>query len=363
MILEKMLTVRQVPTLPEIRKETWKETRAELLRIMCEKEYGTPVPAPESLSFEEGAVVTKFCAGLGIQFPVTAHTVVLGKPFDFTFTVSLPITADGPVPFFVFCNFHRGEPNMYLPVEEIIDRGFAVLHVNYQDVTSDDGDFSNGLAACLYPDATESRDAYAPGKIQMWAWANMRMMDYAMTCKKLDPRNGAVIGHSRLGKTALVTGMLDERFRYVISNNAGCSGDAISRRKQGERIRDITDRFPYWFCENYKTYVDMDSSRGSMDFDQHFLLASLAPRIVMVGAAYEDNWADPDSEQLCCVAASPAWEALGEVGYVSPDRNPWIGDHFNDGNVCFHMRRGCHFLSRLDWNAYMDTIEKKMGKM
>ena len=362
MILEKNLTKRVVPPLPKITKENWAKTREELVRIMCEKEYGYPIPAPESLSFEEGEVTTKFCAGLGIHFPVTAHTVVCGKPFDFTFTVSLPITADKPVPFFVLNNFHRGEPNMYLPVEEIIDRGFAVLHLNYLDVTSDDGDFSTGLSACVYPDGAENRGPYDPGKIQMWAWANMRLMDYAMTCEKLDPKQGAVIGHSRLGKTALVTGMLDERFRYVCSNNAGCSGDAITRRKEGERIRDITDRFPYWFCENYKSYVSMDGSNGSMDFDQHFLFASIAPRVVMVGAAYEDNWADPVSQQLCCVAASPAWEALGEVGYISDDRIPWIGDHFNEGNICYHLRRGCHFLSRLDWVAYMDTIEKKMAK-
>ena len=360
MILEKSLIQRQVPALPRITKEAWKETREELIRTMCEKEYGMPVPAPESLSFEEGAITLKFCAGLGIQYTVTAHTVVCGKPFDFPFTVSLPIHTDGPVPFFVFNNFHHGEPNMDLPVEEIVDRGFAVLHVNYKDVTSDDGDFTNGLAGYLYPNGGEGRGLHEPGKIQMWAWANMRMMDYAMSCDKLDHKNGAVIGHSRLGKTALVTGMLDERFRYVCSNNAGCSGDAITRRKEGERIRDITDRFPYWFCENYKNYVDMDSSRGSMDFDQHFLLAAIAPRVVMVGAAYEDNWADPSSQQLCCVAASPAWEALGEKGYISADRIPWVGDHFNEGNVCFHMRRGSHFLSRLDWNDYMDTIEKKI---
>jgi hypothetical protein len=362
MILEKHLPKREVPALPAIAKETWDATRRQLIDIMCEKEYGTCLPAPDSVTFEEGEITTKYCAGFGVHYPVTAHTVICGKPFDFTFTVSLPTRAEGPVPFFVLNNFHRGEPNMYLPIEEIIDRGFAVLHVNYEDITSDDGDFTTGVAACIYPDGGKDRGLYGPGKIQMWAWGSMRIMDYAMTCDKLDHENGAVIGHSRLGKTALVTGMQDERFRYICSNNAGCSGDAITRRKEGERIRDITDRFPYWFCENYKSYVSMDGSSGSMDFDQHFLFATMAPRVVMVGAAYDDNWADPISQQLCCVAASPAWEALGEVGYVSDDRDPQIGDHFYEGNLCFHLRQGCHFLSRLDWNAYMDAIESKMKK-
>ena len=238
MILEKSLIQRQVPALPRITKENWASTREELVRTMCEKEYGMPVPAPESLSFEEGEVTLKFCAGLGIQYTVTAHTVVCGKPFDFPFTVSLPIHTDGPVPFFVFSNFNRGngEPYKYLPEEEIIDRGFAVLHVDYQAVATDDDDFTFGLAGCLYPDGGESRGLYDPGKIQMWAWANMRLMDYAMSCDKLDHKNGAVIGHSRLGKTALVTGMLDERFRYVVGNNSGCSGDAITRHKNASLV-------------------------------------------------------------------------------------------------------------------------------
>ncbi len=360
MILEKELIKRAVPPLPTIDPTTWERTRQELADTMCEKVYGRPIPAPTELSFEEGKADPKFCAGMAITYPVTAHTVVCGMPFDFPFTVTLPTTVDGPVPFFVLCNFYSGEPNKYLPIEEIVDRGFAVLHLNYQNISSDDPDFTNGLAACVYPDGSENRAPNAPGKIQMWAWGNMRLMDYAMSCDKLDPKHGAVVGHSRLGKTALVTGMLDERFRYVISNNSGCAGAAITRRKEGERIKDVTKAFPYWFCPTYATYADADSSRGSMDFDQHMLMATLAPRIVMVGSALADNWADPPSEQLCCVAASPVWEALGEKGYCSEDRMPLVGDRFDEGNICYHMRQGIHYFSRLDWNVYMDVMEKKM---
>lgn len=359
MILEKNLIKRVVPPLPVITPENRDEIRETLKTTMCRKEYGMPIPAPEELSFEEGVVNTDFCAGFGINYSVTAHTKVCGKSFDFSFTVSLPTTADGAVPFFVLNNCYRGEPNPYLPAEEILDRGFALLQLNYRDITSDDGDFSDGLAACVYPNGAEHRGLYDPGKIQMWAWGNMRLMDYAMSCDKLDRHHAAVIGHGVLGTSALVTGMLDERFRYVISNNAGCGGDAISRRKEGDRIRQMIERFPYRFCENYKNYVDMDGSRGSMDFDQHMLMAAIAPRVVMVGAAYEDNRSDPVSQQLCCVAASPAWEALGKKGYCSDDRLPRIGDCFDEGNICYHFRRGSHFLSRLDWLVYMDTIEKK----
>ena len=37
----------------------------------------------------------------------------------------------------------------------------------------------------------------------------MRVMDYALTLPGTDADNVAILGHSRLGKTALVTAMMD----------------------------------------------------------------------------------------------------------------------------------------------------------
>ena len=63
----------------------------------------------------------------------------------------------------------------------------------------------------------------------------------------------------------------------------------------GERIEDICKAFPYWFCENYKKYVN---NENKMPFDQHYLAASIAPRYVYISSAKEDEWADPASEML-----------------------------------------------------------------
>ena len=255
-------------------------------------------------------------------------------------------------------NFSPDVPDKYLPAEEIVDNGFAVLSVCYQDVTTDDGDFANGLAALVTPEDAQGdltkRAPSAPGKIAMWAWANMRVLDYAATKNMLDMNNAAVIGHSRLGKTALLTGALDERFRFVIANNSGCSGDALSRGNKGEQIADIVsqNRFHYWFCKNFFKYAEC----GYAPFDQHQLLAALAPRNVLIGAANEDAWADPVSQYLSAVAASPAWKAFGKEGLVSPDRLPEVGDIFNNGRISYHLRAGTHYLSRHDWKIYLDVL-------
>ena len=89
------------------------------------------------------------------------------------------------------------------------------------------------LPFILYKDG--KRKPNDAGKIAMWAWAAQRVMDYAQTLVDvLDLKNGVVCGHSRLGKTALLAAATDERFAFVYSNNSGCSGAAVTRKKQGE---------------------------------------------------------------------------------------------------------------------------------
>jgi hypothetical protein len=71
-------------------------------------------------------------------------------------------------------------------------------------------------------------------------------MDYAETQSEvLDLNAACVCGHSRLGKTALLTSATDTRFRFAYSNDSGCSGASITRGKQGERVKNITTVFPF----------------------------------------------------------------------------------------------------------------------
>ena len=350
-MLQQILSGRKLPVLPE--SDSLSDTCRE---ILLREEYGQALPLPENLVFDEEPVEKKhkhFCAGFATLYRVTARGLLCGREFSFPFRVILP-KGEGPFPFFVFNDFEDGAVNKYLPAEEIIGRGFAVLHVCYKDVTSDNGDFTNGIASCLYPDGIRHAPD-APGKLAMWAWANSRLMDYAETLSCLDLSRAAVAGHSRLGKTALLTGLLDKRFSYIIANDSGCSGDAISRGKGGEQISDILNKFPYWFCENYKKYLN----HYDLPFDQHWLVSALAPRTVLCGAALEDKWADPDSQFLTYVASTPVWEAQGKKGLIAPDCLPTPGNNFDEGCLCYHLREGAHYFSRIDWNIYMDTLLKK----
>lgn len=349
-LIKKLLAKRNLMPVWDGSTSGWPDRRKEILNILCQQEYGFPPPMPKNLSYETLEQDDRFCAGKVVLKKVLLKMELENGSFCFPVYSSVP-KGDGKYPFFVCINFRDNVPDKYLPVEEICDNNFAVLSFCYNDVTSDDDDFADGLAALIY--GGKPRGQSGCGKIAMWAWAASRVMDYAQTIPGLDLAKATVVGHSRLGKTALLAGALDERFSCAISNNSGCSGAAISRGKQGEKIKDICQRFSYWFCDNYKKYIDNESK---LPFDQHFLLAAMAPRKVYVASAVEDLWADPVSEFLSCAAASEVYQKLGLKGFVCPDRLPEAGDAFHEGDIAYHLRAGAHYLSRQDWLHFIEFL-------
>ena len=345
-MLKKLSDERHLPPL---------RSREEMLEILQREEYGYMPKKPDAVSFSEtDDIETKlFCAGDATLKRVDITVTLDGADFTFPIYAAVP-TAEGKHPFFICINFRDNVPDKYIPTEEIINNGFAVISFCYNDVTKDNGDFGDGLAALLYKNG--ERGECDAGKIAMWAWAAQRAMDYADTNPALDTKRACVCGHSRLGKAALLCSATDERFAFAYSNDSGCSGAALSRGKQGESIANICKTFPYWFCENYKKY---SSHEYEQPHDQHYLLASIAPRYVIVGSADKDLWADPLSEMLCCLAASEAYEKMGLDGFVCDGSLPTPPATYFDGNIGYHVRHGEHFFSRRDWNKLIEFINQK----
>ena len=352
-MLEEDMRARNLPpTVPqETHAENWADWRQKTLDLFMREEYGLTPPAPESVRAEKGPVNEDAWAGKAQAYPVTLRWQTPGGEFSFPMQMVVP-KAHRPVPLFVYLSFSPYGALGYCPVEEIVDHGYALATFCYNDVTRDEEDHDSSGLAPLYPRTNPATDW---GKIGMWAFAASRVLDYALQLPYIDSRRVYVVGHSRLGKAALWAGAQDERFAGVVSNDSGCSGAAVTRGKRGEKVKEIT-RFTHWFCRNYHQYAEREAE---MPFDQHQLLALIAPRLLYVASASEDAWADPASEFMGAALASQAYERLGLQGLVNPAGDMIQADQqLHEGRIGCHLRPGPHFLSRYDWQRFMAYFDR-----
>ena len=346
----------------------WAERRKELLDILQTHLYGfTPPPCEVSAEQQPipGADRANW-AGKAVQEYWQVNLKTENGVFSFPFRFVCPKHVENP-PVILHINFRDPLPDRYTPLEEIIDNGFAVAQVCYKDVVPDslNGDYTAGLAGYFRKEGARSMSEW--GKIGMWAFAASRVMDVLQTFDGIDKQHIVVCGHSRLGKTALWCGAQDERFWGAYSNDSGFGGAAVAKHGTGERVIDFVRCGSCdWFCEQFKAYVGKEDE---LPYDQHMLLALLAPRHLYVASAAGDDSADPKGEFLTSYGAGKVWEMLGEVGLVTPDAYPEVNGIFpensvmlHEGKIGYHIRPGEHFFSRTDWQFFMNWMKLCMAR-
>jgi (4-O-methyl)-D-glucuronate---lignin esterase len=373
--------------------ETWtSKRRPEILRLFEDHVYGRDPGKPESISFHldnEGEAFD----GTAIRREVTITFSNMGREKSMQMLIYLPKAAPRPVPAFVGLNFwgnHASteDPDVTLnqnwmrdskdfPVddhkatdgcrgiraslwaaERIVARGYAIATIYCGDLDPDFHDeFHNGVHPLFQSDDWTEQGLHEWATIGAWAWGLSRAMDYFETDSDIDNEHIAVMGHSRLGKTALWASALDERFALTISNNSGCGGAAISRRCFGETVEIISNAFPHWFCGKFREYQNREAD---LPVDQHELIALIAPRPVYVASAAEDLWADPKGEFLSAKAAEPVYQLLGAEG-LPAEEMPEI-DSPVMGGIGYHVRTGGHSVMAFDWDRYMDFADKHFGR-
>ncbi|MDR2774725.1 MAG: acetylxylan esterase [Tannerella sp.] len=248
----------------------------------------------------------------------------------------------------------RGNQTSRWCYDRIIDRGYAVATMCYHDIFPDvDGMKEHSIVSLFSGYDAESKAPDEWQAIGAWAWGSSRIVDYLETEERINAGKIAIMGHSRQGKAALWAGVQDTRFGIVISNDSGSGGAALSKREFGERVANVSSIKPYWFCPAFNRYRN---NEAGLPFDQHQLIALIAPRKVYIASASEDLWADPKGEFLSAYHAGPVYKLYG-MSAIESDRMPELHQPVLT-DIGYHIRAGKHDVTDYDWERFMDFMDK-----
>ena len=363
------------------------QRRAELLEMFSAQMYGRTPKDKIRVTYETLSENPNFLNGKATAKQVKFIFTNGQKNHEALLLLVLPNGGKGKVPVFVSYNYKGNhstcfEPDIaYSPLfsvlkpsghpdrergcqserwcyDKILDRGYGIATMFYQDIYPDTpGREETGIVSLFPGFAPNQKSPDEWQALGAWAWGSSRIADYLETQNRVDMNKLMIMGHSRHGKAALWAGAQDKRFKIVISNDSGCGGAAMSKRVFGENIARITNAFPHWFCQAFNQYAH---NEAGLPFDQHQLIALIAPRKAYIASAVEDTWADPKGEFLAGYYAGPVYELYGLKGLGTNVHPPLHQPIMND--VGYHIREGIHDVTDYDWISFMDYADKHFGK-
>ncbi len=316
-------------TFPPLSLDRWSTQAADLRELFQEQMYGwlppvKPLTLGEEKSLRPGLQLRKIgsldvlhaepsgeprATFVGVNFSGN-HTVVDDPEVPEPRGWSYPDGALWPV--------SRGCHKERWCVEEVTAAGFGLATFCHSDVVPDEA----GLA---FAELKKLNDRPL-GAVAAWAWG---LLSLAATI----PGPVIFVGHSRMGKAALVAGAFGGD--GVVSIQSGCGGSAPSRTSVGETVSQITTAFPHWFVPAFANYAGREDQ---LPFDQHALLALCAPKPVLLLNAEDDLWANPAGQEEMADLAQPVFASLG-------------------GTIECRRRPGGHSVIRKDWEMILDFFE------
>lgn len=365
----------------------WTRRRPELLRLFEQNMFGARPAAPGKLVYDVFDTDRNAFGGKAIRKQIDIYFSDNKSGPKESVLLYIPASAPKPVPVILTLSFSvnqtaANDPNIragtmwnsrtkekqeppadlrgrgQAETERVLARGYAYATVCYTDIEPDfNGGYPHGIRPLFVKPGQDGPGPGEWGAIGAWSYGMSRVMDYLEKDGDVNARKVALLGHSRLGKTALWTGAQDPRFAVILSSCSGEGGASLQRRNYGETVKDLIARFPYWFCKNYEKFKDQ---WDKLPVDAHELIALNAPRPVYITGAEDDKWADPKGEFLACVAAGPVYKVLG-ASDLGTSQMPGLNQPIMK-TLAYHYRTGKHAVTDYDWEQFLKFADMHLKK-
>ena len=372
-------------------KQWMNEERPKVIKFLEEEYYGKLPPRPKKLEFKLVEESHNALDGTAIrrQYKIISTDVNGSHTFNVLMYYPKYASKDNPVPAFIYCNYggnhttiaekevllpesdawlrnnsackisdhkaydyQRGTHAHRHPYKETIARGYAVATFTYNELYPDTETFfmpEKSIYKIFYRQALDKHLRSIPA----WAWGNCRVLDLLESLPFINRHHIGVAGHSRIGKTAMLTGAYDKRVALAVSNSSCVGGAAMNRRDYGETLKTASHHFICWYQPKMQYY---GNNVEEMPIDSQHFLAAMAPRMVYVLAGTKDFWADPKGEILSTIEAGKIYGLFGAKKMATLD-DLRVGKQFIGDGFGFVLYEGKHKIDLYNWNCIMDFTD------
>ncbi|MBR2090397.1 MAG: hypothetical protein IJ905_08565 [Fibrobacter sp.] len=157
------------------------------------------------------------------------------------------------------------------------------------------------------------------GTIIAWAWGVSRIIDALEKTPEagIDVKHLAMTGCSRWGKGTLAVGAFDERIALTIPQESGSGGASlwrvgaqVNKQKGKQFVQGLSSAGTEgkWMISSFKNY---DGKENTLPFDQHMLVAMVAPRALLILDNAGQEWLGEVPSNYCGQASKEVYDALG----------------------------------------------------
>ena len=316
--------------------EDWKERRAEIKKMFEFYEYGRDFPRPKNTIGKIASMNTRYNGKANfydVDLSMGPNHSIRG---DLRYLV--PTAGNGSYPVILYTNYYPNDTPLDMDwMEKIIDRGYIVAewYCKQFDPYESGAKPGPGAVQSAFPD-------YDGAVLMEWSWGASGMITYLSSLAVVDTSRLILVGNSRRGKTALLTGAFDERIDLIVPSCSGCMGFPIFRFS-GQDACDLTSKnveaFPGWNNKTFKDFAYGNEAR--FPIDQHLLAALIAPRSILVNEGSNDNLANQEGSQESYLAVKEVYK--------------WLGVGKNIG--WYENENGSHGYHEYDWFHTIDFAE------